>query len=397
MVATRDPLTLIAGNIDYWQYWVSKRGSHNVAELDGERENLFRAAEYGLRYTTTAIAAATLAADLFKLVEQRYYWRDWLNILQQATQFTHLSPDLTITLHNHQGLLLHRLQEHLLAVEAHANALHLTTVHQYPKKQLVTHGHLSNAYYRAGDYEQAQQHVEAAQQLLQQQPEIRIHDQATIHHCAGMIALARGLLDEAITSFQQAGRLFAQARDILYEARATSNLGVAYQRHGRLTDANMAYHHAAALLAPTHFELAKVQNWTNLGAYYTALENDAQALAWFQKADSQPLWASADYRQQALVAHNLGYVFINLNRPDEARIYLERAQNLWLTIEDKRSLGNTLIELGRMHSKLMDTELAIHYFEEALCYFALFPEDKWVQSCAAEAAEKLQQVKGKDG
>ncbi|MGB1252990.1 MAG: tetratricopeptide repeat protein [Candidatus Promineifilaceae bacterium] len=389
MVAQQEILTFTTLNLRYWQRWVETIGLANVAQLDNEQQNLFKAASLGLRLSATAPHSAQLISDLFELIRQRHYWADWLPLIEHAIDIPTLSEKLTVDLLNQAGLLLHLLQKNGGAVAKHQLALALAQSAQLTYQQLVTHTNLSNAYLGSHQYELAQAHAAEAKRIIGRLPILPKRNSASVHNCLGLIALEKGMLESAIQNLLTAAELFAQVNDIAFQATALSNLGVAYIRNKQLALAVEAFYKAYGVLEFTSFELEKVRVWINLGAYFAKLEQYEQALHWFQLADTPYLWHSVDYRQQAFVLHNLGYAYVKLSRSGEGIIYLERAESLWRSLDDKLHLGNTLMDLGYAQAAVQDPRQAVISLKQAVHHLSLFPDNAWAHSLILKATQKL--------
>ena len=395
MVAASDKTAFTARNLAFWRRWVDNVGAHDIVALDSEHRNLHKATQLGLRVPTVANSAVGLMVTLFEFVRQRYYWEDWLPLLNQALRLDALPPVQKVTLFNQAGLLLHLLQRQADAIEQHTHGLVIAQAHARADLQLVTHVHLSNALYRDHQYERARAHALSAMQIAHQRSETPLHDWATIYNSLGLIGLARGAYTSAIENLRQAGDLFGRVPNIAYQATALTNLGIALERDGQLPAAEQVYHETDQRLAPTSFTLAKVRGWINLGAYYANRRQYEQALSWFQKANRPFLWRSADYRQQAIVAHNLGYVYVQLDRPNDGILYLQQAETILRSIDDKLNLGNTLLELGNVYARLQTYEQAAHALSQAVVYLQPFTENRWAQQIAAKAQQRLLEIESR--
>lgn len=393
MVGDPENIAYTKRNLAFWQRWVDRVGTDAVPQLDHERYNLFKAAELGLRLPATAGQAARLIADLFQLISRRSYWQNGILLIDGALHSAELSINQQITLHNQAGRLHHLLQQHVAAIAHHTYSLSLAKTDALVSEQLITHTHLSNAHHGAQQYALAYQHATFAQQLAQQQTEQSPYTQAIIYNCLGLAALARGAYPDAIDHFQQAADAFCLLQDIVQQATALTNLGVSYERAGQLQAAHTIYLELDALLAPTDLPLAKIRVWINLGTHALKLGAYDIALTWFYKADTPFLWKSSDYQQQAFVAHNLGYTFHQLNRPEEAVVQLQRAEAIWRATENKLNLGNTLLDLGNAYAAAQQLPHALNTLTQAVQLLSLFPDNSWAQSLADQAANHLEALK----
>ncbi len=76
----------VAANISYWQQRTQNLTDDTLPALDRERQNLYRAAKFGLHMPATWQETAELMLQAFVFVERRGYWAEWIPMLEQALE-----------------------------------------------------------------------------------------------------------------------------------------------------------------------------------------------------------------------------------------------------------------------------------------------------------------------
>ncbi|MBE2222594.1 MAG: hypothetical protein IAF02_13690, partial [Anaerolineae bacterium] len=73
----------VAANISYWQQHTHNLTDDALPTLDRERQNLYRAAKFGLHLPATWQETAELILQTFVFIERRGYWGEWIPMLEQ--------------------------------------------------------------------------------------------------------------------------------------------------------------------------------------------------------------------------------------------------------------------------------------------------------------------------
>ncbi len=85
--------------VAYWRRRTQITADDTMRQLNRERQNLFQAVQFGLELPQTQHDAATVAWQVFDLVERQGYWQEWIPVfgtsdscLQQRTPTLEVSP-----------------------------------------------------------------------------------------------------------------------------------------------------------------------------------------------------------------------------------------------------------------------------------------------------------------
>jgi len=152
--------------------------------------------------------------------------------------------------------------------------------------------------------------------------------------------------------------------DIILVVRTINNLGVALKRVSRISESQEAYYKAIAILnkmsKPDQMMLgslyANVGNiYRQKGEYERSLSFLEQAISAFSACISDPERTDKPYKNKAQSLNNVGLVYQNLNRQDQAIqsfyecIGIIEAQNIESEDMAYTNLTNSLIETDRLH------------------------------------------------
>ena len=75
---------LIGSNVRYWMGRTQDLHHLDLAELEEDRENLFRAVQFGMALSETWPDTVELLLQSWLFIERRSYWREWIPFLSEA-------------------------------------------------------------------------------------------------------------------------------------------------------------------------------------------------------------------------------------------------------------------------------------------------------------------------
>jgi tetratricopeptide (TPR) repeat protein len=373
----------LAANLDYWRQQTTRLDDTTIAHLDGERENLFRAVQLGLRVHETGPATAELVSQCFPLIERHGYWQEWLTIVQRASQecvpeVSALRCRLLYQL-GHLYRLLRRLDE---AVDTHRQSAQVAE--QLPDDRLLAQAWFGLCVYfwHSRQYEAAEEYGLKALEMFERvsaDPKWKAASLNTLGLAArdfGSLSIARQRLSEAVA-------LWREVDDATELARALNNLATVWQAAKDAEAALACYQEAAALLESTSSQLDKAMVQISLGSLYFQMERLAEAEAIFRQANSTYLRRSGHLFYRALVSHNLGNVLLEKGQLVEAEAYLQVAATLWPEVQDTVFQANTLGSLAELRTAQGENESAVACYDDAIALLRQQPDTAWAQQLLA--------------
>ncbi|HEX6385530.1 MAG TPA: tetratricopeptide repeat protein [Anaerolineae bacterium] len=372
-------INAIAAAVEYWRRRTETLDDAAIARLDEERQNLYRAVEFGLKRAETWEAAAEVALQAFDLVERRGYWREWMPMLEAAVALcSEGQQGLKCRLLNRLGFFYRQDRRLNTAITMHREAEALALVSGNRQ------GMAEALFYLGGTYLQKREHAEAwwhGLEALRAFNELDNADRwlASTHMLLGIIARSRGDTAAAEAHLTEAVTRWHILNQPLLLARTFNELGNALWPVGKVDKAEACFVEATALLAPTVYEMDKAMILLSLGTLYFHQEQWDKAEAAFRQADSSYLRQSGHALYQAHVANNLGNVLLERGRPVEAEYYLRRALHLWQEADDDMLRANTLGTLGQALAIQGQISAALELYNQAIEQLHAFPDDLWAR------------------
>lgn len=367
----------VRANVAYWRRRTGRLDRPALAQLEVDRPNLLRAAEFGLALAETWRETADVILQTFPFVEQGGHWREWIPVLERA--LASCGPaDLALCgrLLDQLGIF-YRLDWRLeAAIQTHRQEEQIGLEGGDERRLAYARHNLSEAYRQRGQYEQAEGVGRAALDGFKALGEpVSTVGAALVN--LGMIAQARGQMGTAVERLQEAVDLWRRLDQPVALGRSLKNLAIVLEVAGRPGEALPLYQEALAVLAITDSELDKVQVELSLGTLYFRQGQLDKAEAAFWRADSLYLRQSGHTYYQALAANNLGNVFLAQDRLAEAESCLQGSLFLWRQVEAPVMLANTLGALAEVAVAQAQLEVACSRYDEAIALLAGFPEDDW--------------------
>lgn len=369
--------SIIAG-LEYWQSRTRDMDDQVIVQIDGQRQNLFRAVRFGLALESAWPVVAQVALQTVPLINRRLYRAEWIPVLEGALtrcpdNDQSLKVDLLIQLGRMQRLERNFADASRTLERAHA----LVQDRGDPSA-------LARAYYNLGrlcldrrQYEESEQYSTDALDILE---DLRDDDQTLLAWTLDTL----GRINRARGDYVEAAKYLARRLDIERAigdptgiARALSDMGNNQSASGQLDEAIDSYLEAEQLLASTANEFDKTLIWMNLGATYFAKEEWALAEQALRQAYSPYLRQSGDLLRQATATVSLGNVLLKQERLVEAEAYLRLSIDLWGQVDDELNLANAVGSLGEVLALKGETAEAIWLFDEALAILSKYPNHAW--------------------
>lgn len=386
----------VAAGIAHWRQATAVIDERNLAQLDKERQNLYRAVSYGLQLAETWRETAVLASQSFPLIEQRGYWNEWLPLLEQAlarcpTHDVGHDVGLTCILLDRLGQA-YRLSRQLdQAIVCHQRSETLAQQARDERALAAARYNLSQAHLYARNYVQAEQIGRAALTWFAQTAPEDKRLMLTLN-ILGQVMRFQSNRQAANDYFSQAIELARHTNQSLYTARFLSNQALNLQEDGRYAEAVDCLFEAREILAPTAYELDKITIQNNIGLLYYRLSQWAEALDAFRQTDNDYLRRSPNIHMQALVSNNIGNVLLKQARFAEAEAYLRRAITLWEQANDEVEMANSIGSLAEALAGQSQRTEALGYLAQALILLARFPQDAWAQKLQADFRQQQEQL-----
>ncbi len=365
--------TLLA-SLNYWREYTREIGAQDIGAIDLERQNLFRAVEFGLTSPHTWAITTEIAQQTIPLINRRLYRREWIPVIERLLD---RSPD-----HHQQerlGLLIQlgRLRRLELQRDLAMEALHTA---EGMAKTLGDRLSLASALYNIGRvhldarrYQEAEKYSLLALEILD---EVDGADQgllAWVLNTLGKVRQVDGDYDRAQEYYTRSLDIWRQLEDETGMVRTLMDMATNLRYSGYLDKAITHYRQAERLLASTENELDKILVGINLGATYFDKGEWKLAEETFRKAYSPYLRKSGELRMQTILIMNLGNVLLQVGRLTEAEAYLRTSIDMWRKLDDELNLANSLGTLGEILIARGDLEAAIPLFENALIVLKKYP------------------------
>lgn len=370
----------VAANLAYWQMEAMRLEDTTLAEFATERQNLFRAVDYGLRLPETQSEAVQLVDALFPLVERRGYWAEWIPILQQAIATTD-APCLQAKLTNQCGMMHRFLSQIEQTIAAHEQAVALARQHNCLEELGRAYFYLGNVYhFDKRQYHRAQTFVEKARETFAQAGlgEDPIKQGATLN-LLGLTVAGQGKYAEAQALYRRAIAYWEKSSQILFLARTWNNLGMAYSQAHQFAEALDCYDQADAILDQSPNDFDRIQIANNRAVVYYDQEKYAEAVEIILRINVAPLQQSGDLITEARLYSNAGGAYMHLGNLEQAEAYLRAAIELWQQAGDQGELAYSLGLLAETAVARGDVVTARSLLTEAVALLAQFPEDAWLQ------------------
>lgn len=370
----------VLANLEYWRKRVAGVDERQFQTLDPEWQNLVRAVEYGLALPAAWEAAGRLALALVDYIESRGVWRAWIPLLERMLAAPPpASQRLQGRLACRLGFLYRLDGQWSPARKMHQQALAWAEAAGDRVEAALAHLGLADEYYHLHQYIEAEEHARAAVEALRQSgPQMESALRAGFN-LLGMLAHARGRFSEAVAHYRDALVSWPSAHQPRKKAQTLTNLANTLCEMHRQEEALAALQEATDLLKETGSLLPLAYSQISLGVVYFRQRDFSAALGAFRAVDTSFLARYGYAFPQALLANNLGNVFLEQGNFPEADEYLQHASALWRELGDEINLANTLGDLGTLRLRQGQPGQAHSYWDEALSLLDKYPTNAWAQ------------------
>ncbi len=352
--------------LTYWQQQTHQLDDATIQQLDKRRHSLYRVLQIGLLWPEAWQKTAQVVLQAFNLAERRGYWEEWQVLLQHLL---HHGPEtelrLRLQLLSRLGQLQTLSQKQTEAIATHQQAKVIAETLGDAHALAEIHHHLLQDYRDKSQFAEAEQHGLAALDYFRQQP-IPGKWLAGTLQLLGVVAREQGLLQLSQERLSQAVGIWRTLTDGTALARALSDSANTLRQDEQYEAALVCLNEAAELLVATANEFDKTMVQINRGVLFYELKRWAEAEAAFLQANSSYLRQSSHIFYQALVATNLGNVYLKIGRFPEAESQLQVALARWLQIKEEVSQANVLGTLGELYGVQRETKKAIAHYDEAI-------------------------------
>ena len=374
----------VAANLNYWLNNSQELDDKTLHRLDGERHNLHRAVGFGIKLPPTRCAAARLILQIYPLIERRGYWRRWIPLLEGAvTSCADADTSLTIDLLDRLGQCYRLNRQWPDSLASHQREEKLARQLADPLRLAKARLNLSQIYWSQRRYDQAVENGQAALTGFQEAGGSveQLGATATI---LGLIAYGRGDLPTAEKWLAQAIAAYRTVDLPALLARSLMNLTLCLERDGRGQEALPLCREALDILDPTEHELDKVRVELAMGTIFLNSSRLEEAEAAYKRADSPALRRIGDSYLMALLANNLGNVYLEMGRLEDAERKLKGSIALWRTIDSRLFLANSLGSMAEVQLALNRPAAAQPFLEETIAITREYPDDGWARDLLAK-------------
>lgn len=229
--------------------------------------------------------------------------------------------------------------------------LRLAWLFDHKAKGGAAHGRLGRIYRRRGDYEQAIEHLRAANDLFQLAADRR--GIAGTLDDIGKVEWLRGAYGEALELFRQALAIRRALGDRRSIALSLANIGRVHHDRGAFKAALSQFREALDLRRDIGDLAGVVQSLCDLGGVHAADANLEMALEMFSEAQHIARQIG-DKLAQASVLSRLGECKMAMGRGTDAVAHLEEATAISTELGDRVGLSDHCRRLAEVHVALGD-------------------------------------------
>lgn len=385
-------LDSVLANLLYWKGRTADLDLASLAEIDRDRTNLFRAVEFGLYLPQTRNDAARLAVACFPLIVQRWYYREWIPILEKAAALCGKEAlALKGRLLDQLGIFYRRNREFDAAVRVHLEEERIGRDLGDKSRTAFAAMHLGEVYWRKRQYEKAEEYSLAALEFFSSLN----GSEEKVANCLsnlGNIALGRGdhvLAEERLKESIDLYRDLDQPANLAAVLKSLANV---HDAAGNYQEALLLLVEAADILAPTDYEIDKSAVEINIGTQYFRQGELDLAESAFNRANSSVMRETGPLYFRALIANNLGNVYLAREQWDRAKANLERAISLWRKANAQIMLANSLSGVAEALVGKGEPDCALPFYDEAIEIVSLFPDDAWARRLFKEFTEARKEL-----
>ncbi len=363
----------------YWSSRTRNLDGDVIREVDKERQNLYRAADFGLGLEETWRDTAELILQCYTLIDEKGYGREWISMLERIIEGCP-KDDHTLRgrLLGQMGTLYRRSRQLDKALATHEEEERIGEETEDNERIGFSHMHLAYVHFRLRNYDRGEKYAQAALATFQEfAPKSKMVADSLL--AAGLIATNRGDLDDAEDWLLKAVELYSQLELGLGLGRALTNLGNVLENAGRYEEAIERYREAKGWLRASGNKIEEMKLDMSLGTllYHQGKVEEAEQA--FRRADSQFVRQWGTPYQIAQIKMNLANVLLAQGKLAESEAYWRECIPEWRQAEAQLMLANSLGGLAETLDAKGETNQAIVLFDEALEIIAKYPNDAWAR------------------
>lgn len=379
----------VAAGTCYWLDQLTTRTPTDPALRD-ERHNIVKALSLALQCGAAWEPALDLLVAYHPYVNWQGHWQDWETFLQAGLEISRQQGNVT-----REAVLLEwlgelkRQQGDLAAAAACHQAAYERNCEIGDQagcaRALTSLGYVYRLQER---YQEAQYTLERALAVYQAAGD-GLKGQAFCHYILGMVYLDQRQLEQAMTHYRQAHRLWADLENVGGMAQAEHKIGDVLAMQGDWLQAEQHYHAAIALLEQTGAQLHLADVSLSLGNLYLHQGQPERAETFYRRA-REVMQAAGFTFGLAQVLNNLGMACRQQQRWAAAEECFHQSIGLW------RQMGRPVSQ-ANAEDNLAETYLHQRKWSAAQAVLALAQErlsqaepTPRVTSLLAEVVEHLQ-------
>ncbi|MEM7028278.1 MAG: tetratricopeptide repeat protein [Chloroflexota bacterium] len=364
----------------------------DVAEISlmlAKRKQALHLLNYALKLPKLWEDTRRLLLILAPMIERTGEYEEWIPFLLWGIEQseTLADEDTTAPLKLHLGLLYEIQTDYDQAKH------YLTTSAQQfarlnrPVDQAKALNHLAHVARLERQFEQAQQYLQQAQQLL------AVDDDEWVYN-----TMVQGLVAYDTHQWLEAGHCFgvcqdrwSRAGDLRMLAWTLTNLGATLRQLQKFYQAIAIYEFSFDILAQYHDPLNQAVAQMNLGNIY--LEQDKLSLALQQYEAAEPVFRQRnDQLRQAQIYNNIGYTYYLLQEWDKAENFYALSLPNFVDAGAIASEINVLDGLGLVYVGQGKLDQAKAMFEQALTKLSQIEQDPVHAQLQAAIKQNLAKV-----
>lgn len=367
----------VTANVSYWRQRTQSLADETLPILDRERQNLYRAARYGLHLPDTWRETAELVLQSFVLIERRGYWGEWIPMLEQLLGKCPVDElALRGRILDHLGIFYRNNNQLEKAFITHQAELQIGIVSEDQWRQAHACINLGAVCRQLHRFDEAEAYVCRAQKAFR-----AIHAPLVKHAFVtlelGLLAQAREQWPLAEEQFSYSLSLWREVGDPFYLANCLKLLGQVMASQNKAEEALKFYLEAMDQLNQTENHLDKSRTLNDLGILFFNQGNLAEAERRLLAADTSYLRQSGNLTDQAIIATNLGNVYLAQGETPAAEQAFRRSAALWQACGDVVRCANALGGLAETKAAQEHMEEAQHLYQQAIELLAGSPQCTW--------------------
>ena len=180
--------------------------------------------------------------------------------------------------------------------------------------------------------------------------------QTLVLHNEGVLQRKLGRFDQALAAFEAAAKLQRSGSNHTALARELNSIGMLHGRTGRFSDAALVHKEALELARSAGDKPEMARSLRLLGVLYRNLDDEERGTEYLREALTQI--QARNHREAIILTAELGISLMNMERFDEAAVFVEQA------VAMAEESGNAQNKVNA-YSRMADLELVRGHWESA--------------------------------